>query len=109
MLDSVFPGMTPRHIKDANGVLWIVWQVTPELSPRRDADTEPIAIAWGRKLDTPATQRAGYSDGWLAFKCATQRRRLTPFPKGWSWKSDDELVELLARATPAPEPRALLR
>lgn len=101
--------MNPRHIRDANGVLWIVWQVTPELKPRRADDTEPVAIAWSRKVVTPSTQRPGFSDGWLAFKSATERRRLTPYPKGWSWLSDAELLALLDSASVAPPPGASTR
>jgi hypothetical protein len=93
--------MTPRQIRDANGELWIVWQVTPPMRPRRDADTEPIPISWDHRVTIPETQRPGYSDGWLAFKSATERRRLTPFPKAWEWRSDEELLDLLEQAAPA--------
>lgn len=93
--------MTTRRITDADGALWIVWQVTPATRPRRDADTEPIAINWVRKMATPETQRDGYTDGWLAFKSVAERRRLTPFPKGWAWQSDEELLALLEKSMPA--------
>jgi len=89
----------PRQIRDASGEVWIVWQVTAPVRPRRDLDTEPVSIAWGRRLSPPAGLAPGYADGWLAFKSATERRRLSPFPKGWAWRSDEELLELLERAT----------
>lgn len=98
--------MTPRQVRDAGGELWIVWQVTPPMRPRRDADTVPVSISWDRRMDSPPAQRAGYMDGWLAFKSATTRRRLSPYPKGWEWMSDDELLALLAVAVPAEEPSA---
>lgn len=93
--------MMPRQIRDASGVTWIVWQVTPPMRPRRDVDTVPVPISWGQSPAQPARLEPGYSDGWLAFKCATERRRLSPYPKGWEWRTEDELLALLEQATPA--------
>jgi len=94
----------PRQIRDSTGEMWIVWQVTAPVRPRRDLDTEPVSIAWVRREAAPQLLKAGYVDGWLAFKSANERRRLTPFPKGWAWQSDEELLELLSRATATPVP-----
>ncbi|MDB4880705.1 MAG: hypothetical protein JWL60_2151 [Gemmatimonadetes bacterium] len=94
----------PRQIRDASGEVWIVWQVTDPVPPRRDLDTEPVSISWVRQRSALPALQPGYSDGWLAFKSATERRRLSPFPRGWAWRSEEELLELLQRATPAGAP-----
>ena len=76
-----------REFRDARGVLWRVWAVTPSLT----------------QSDRPQSYRLGeYSDGWLAFESddGSQRCRLPHYPRDWSRKSNQALEELLERAEP---------
>lgn len=40
--------------------------------------------------------------GWLCFESDGDKRRLPGPPAGWEGLHDDELVEMLGRATPVP-------
>ena len=76
-----------REFRDAHGVLWRVWAVTPGLS----------------HPDRPLANRLGeYSDGWLAFESddGTRRCRLPHYPREWTRQSNQALEELLERAEP---------
>ena len=84
-----------REFRDARGVLWRVWAVTPGL-------THP---------DRPQSNRLGeYSDGWLAFESddGSQRCRLPHYPREWSRQSNQALEELLERAEPVKARRKTL-
>jgi hypothetical protein len=93
-----------RTVRDAEGVEWVVWQVTPIQPARRDADTEPIAISWMRAVGPAVADSDAYAAGWLAFRSDAERRRLAPFPFDWAVRSDDELRLLLASAPRAATP-----
>ena len=76
-----------REFRDARGILWRVWAVTPGLS----------------HPDRPQANRLGeYSDGWLAFESddGTRRCRLPHYPREWSRQTNQALEELLERAEP---------
>jgi hypothetical protein len=83
--------MPLRDFVDQEGIEWRVWSVA---------------------IDQIYSQgvRAGFlgvlQDGWLCFEAPTERRRLAGYPLNWFEMSDDELVELLARATPVPRRRS---
>jgi hypothetical protein len=51
----------------------------------------------------PATVRelflGEFEEGWLAFECATARRRLARWPKNWATMSDGDLEQLCETAT----------
>ena len=84
-----------REFRDARGVLWRVWAVTPGL-------THP---------DRNQTARLGeYSDGWLAFESddGSRRCRLPHYPREWSRQSNQALEELLERAEPVKVRRKIL-
>jgi hypothetical protein len=38
-------------------------------------------------------------DGWLAFDCGDEKRRLAPIPSGWETAPEAELMALMAHAT----------
>ncbi len=82
--------MAVRDFDDANGVSWRVWPVSPEaLQPK-----------------TAAEDYLGeYSDGWLCFESANERRRLAQFPRDWEKLSDTELCTLLKTAAVVPARR----
>lgn len=80
-----------RTFVDVRGVTWSVWAVHPQHT---------------------GTQRAGlrgtYLQGWLAFVCEAEKRRLSPVPDGWMQVDDSEL-ERLCGAAEAAKPDAATR
>ncbi len=79
--------MAVRDFVDANGVAWRVWPVTPEsLQPRTAAED----------------YLGDYSDGWLCFESAAERRRLARYPADWEDLADEELCALLSGAAIVP-------
>ena len=73
--------MAHRRIVDKEDQVWDVWEVQT----------------------TPATSRRilvqpDLQDGWLAFQCGEQRKRLAPLPAGWSEMSDRALLGLMDQA-----------
>lgn len=90
--------MALREFADAGGGQWTVWEVNPHQaeallsptgSPRKAAEPKP---------------------SWLAFECHSppQRRRLTPYPAGWTDLSDSELAHLCQQADQVPARRRLI-
>ena len=75
--------MALREFSDGNGVLWRVWDVTPDALSKRTA-AEDYMRDW--------------QDGWLCFESDNGRRRLADFPPGWESLSDTQLERLLERA-----------
>jgi hypothetical protein len=71
-----------RHIRDAAGVEWMVYEVNPVLSEWRAADSLPD----------------GYRNGWLCFESPTEKRRLLPLPAGWNELPTEQLSALLVNA-----------
>lgn len=91
--------MPHRKITDGAKRTWDVWEVIPSSvaekveERRRQARTSPPPQA------PPIRVPQKLEQGWLAFQCEAERRRITPIPVNWSTMSDAELVELLAVAT----------
>jgi hypothetical protein len=78
---------TMREFRDALGIVWRVWAVTPgQLHPERSG---------GQRLGE-------YSGGWLAFESqdGSQRRRLPHYPGDWSHRTNHALELLLDSAEP---------
>ncbi len=75
--------MAVRDIRDEAGTTWKVWAVmASSIHPK-----------------TAAEDYLGeFSEGWLCFESATQRRRLARFPQDWGKLPDKELVRLLKSA-----------
>ena len=74
-----------REFRDSKGVLWKVWNVTPDSLDKRTT-AEDYMREW--------------QDGWLCFECADQRRRLATYPPAWEDIPDKELEQLLDRSQP---------
>ena len=75
--------MAVRDIRDETGTTWKVWAVmASSIHPKTAAED----------------YLGDYSEGWLCFECATQRRRLARFPKDWDKLPDKELLGLLKSA-----------
>ena len=79
--------MAVRDIVDENGTRWRVWQVARSAIHPKTAAEDFLG---------------DYSDGWLCFECANQRRRLAHFPQDWDRMSDKEVLNLLAKAAVVP-------
>jgi hypothetical protein len=76
-----------REFRDARGILWRAWAVTP-------SHMHP---------DRPLDNRLGeYSAGWLAFESddGSQRRRLPHHPEDWAHRTNQALETLLDAAEP---------
>lgn len=81
-----------RTFKDAEGVEWTVWLVTPSVSI--DGVSPP-----GAHLPEES------ADGWLAFESVRGRRRFYQYPRAWDTLSDEQLALLCAHAVPVPRTR----
>jgi hypothetical protein len=78
--------MAARTFTDSQGLTWDVFEV-------HRASQKAGAVS------------PGFEQGWLAFACGTNKRRLAPFPAEWESVSDDELGMLCEAARQAPMPR----
>ena len=75
--------MAVRDIRDETGTTWKVWAVmASSIHPKTAAED----------------YLGDYSEGWLCFESATQRRRLARFPQDWDKLPDKELLRLLKSA-----------
>jgi hypothetical protein len=77
-----------REFEDDKGVRWMVFAV------------HPSTAAKGR-----AGVRAPYQDGWLAFDCGMETRRLAPIPDSWITLPDNELQSMCLTAEVATKRR----
>ena len=73
-----------KHFTDSAGTEWTVFEV-------KRGDTQ---AKWSYLPDE-------YGDGWLCLESKLGKRRLTAVPRGWRDASDEELEQLLRRATRA--------
>ena len=77
-----------REFRDARGIVWRVWAVTP-------AQLRPDRLGGQQRLGE-------YSQGWLAVESqdGSQRRRLPHYPGDWAQRTNAALELLLDRADP---------
>jgi hypothetical protein len=91
--------MSHREFQDEDGRAWEVWDVHPanfeSFETARDADADARGVR-PNQLTLPNELR----DGWLAFKCGTESRRLAPIPTRWVAFDDQELALLVRVAKP---------
>jgi hypothetical protein len=76
---------THRILRDARGMRWDVFAVYPEA-----------------RVSVHSQLRGDYSQGWLCFDSASEKRRLSPIPDQWERLTNDQLAELAERAEKAP-------
>ena len=76
--------MPHRDFRDDAGREWQIWDVIPAMHREPPHDELPARLR----------------DGWLAFQCSGELRRLTPIPMNWPGLSDAELAQLVAEAEP---------
>jgi hypothetical protein len=113
--------MGHRTFTDADGVVWQVWDVHPQLAERRRGSRRANAsqpAAQGSEKRSGADRRhrneirvpvrAGYEQGWLAFDSAVGSKRLAPIPPGWDMLPEDSLLALCHRSEDAPRARRRL-
>src|SRR4051812_44514429 len=100
--------MAHREYVDSRGLTWLVWEVIPTSSERRNLRERRIAPrdANDRRKRHEARLRLshGESGGWLVFESVHGKRRLRPIPRGWHLGSAEELESMCARAEPATRP-----
>ena len=75
-----------KNFRDSTGMEWTVFEVRRAVSAKGDWSYLP----------------SGFSDGWLCFECSSAKRRLVRYPERWRELNEQQLVELLAQAQPAP-------
>ncbi|HEY6088236.1 MAG TPA: hypothetical protein VD771_00455 [Gemmatimonadaceae bacterium] len=75
--------MAVRDIVDEKGNSWRVWAVMASAIHPKTAAEDYLG---------------DYSEGWLCFEGARQRRRLARFPRDWDKLSDKDLLALLSSA-----------
>ena len=77
-----------KTFRDSSNVNWTVFEVRRQVTSKDDGGGSNLS--------------GGFSDGWLCFECASQKRRLIRYPTKWRELSDSELERLLGQALPAP-------
>jgi hypothetical protein len=99
--------MALREFADSSGQVWQAWDTHPKgvghLSKGESAFTRFVANTAKREGKEPTTVRDQYAEGWLTFKLASDRRRLTPIPDGWELADDATLLRYLGLASDSPE------
>jgi hypothetical protein len=98
--------MTHRKIKDGDGKAWDVWEVYPSAVEQRMSGEHPAVLSTdGTKRDGRQVRilvPAALQQGWLAFQCGAERRRLAPIPEKWISLCEQDLLGLLERADRIP-------
>ena len=75
--------MAVREVVAEDGIQWKVWAVMASAIHPKTAAEDYLGE---------------FSEGWLCFECATQRRRLARFPQDWDRLPDKDLLRLLQSA-----------
>jgi hypothetical protein len=80
-----------------NGRTWQAWAVAPaEPEQRAPGDAADPANTGRRTIRVELGPQ--WANGWLTFETPGEKRRLAPYPPGWSEYSDEVLAELCAMA-----------
>lgn len=113
--------MGHRTFTDADGVIWQVWDVHPQLAERRRGPRRSISSRLGagardqrtgidrrHRPEVRVPVREGYEHGWLAFDSVVGSKRLAPIPDGWDALPEDSLRDLWRRGEDAARIRRRL-
>ena len=105
--DRRWSQMAHRVFQDLNGRTWQAWAVPPvEPEPPTVAAVADSSDAEPRRRRTIRVDLGPqWSNGWLTFETPGEKRRLAPYPPGWSEFSDEVLAELCAMASMVPQQR----
>lgn len=106
--------MGHRTFIDADGVIWQVWDVHPQLAERRRAARRAFPSRLGagasdhrtgidrrHRAEARVPVREGYEHGWLTFDSVVGSKRLAPIPDGWDALSEESLLDLWRRGEDA--------
>jgi hypothetical protein len=108
-----------RTFLDDLARLWNAWDVIPAWGERRARDRRVRADAGGRSIDRRLRERRRLrglrialpprlANGWIAFECGDERRRVAPIPHGWDALPEPGLRELWREAEHLPPRRKRL-
>lgn len=108
--------MSPhRTFRDDAERLWNAWDVIPVWGERRHNERRVRAVepSWGERRRRDRRHLRGIrialppqlSQGWVAFECDEDRRRVAPIPPGWHELPEQELVHLWREAELLPPRR----
>ena len=114
-------GMGHRTFIDADGVVWQVWDVYPQLAERRrgprrvppsrlgpNGRDQRTGVDRRRRTEVRVPVRQGYEHGWLTFDSGVGSKRIAPIPDGWEGLPEDSLLVLWRRAEDAARIRRRL-
>ncbi|HMI55964.1 MAG TPA: hypothetical protein VK494_07255 [Gemmatimonadaceae bacterium] len=108
--------MKHRTFQDQQDRIWDVWEVHPSAAERRfvqrrlhdegrTTSGERRRVRDRRQADVPearpASVAAEFTQGWLCFETAGEKRRLAPVPEGWEHADDKTIEQWWALAKPA--------
>jgi hypothetical protein len=105
-----------RTFRDDIERLWNAWDVIPVWGERRRHErrvraAEPASRGDRRRRDRRHLRAIRIalppqlSQGWVAFECDEDRRRIAPIPSGWHELPEPELVHLWREAEVLPPRR----
>lgn len=97
--------MAHRVFQDLNGRIWQAWSVAPVEPELPVSDAADPTAAEPRRRPLRVDLGPQWSNGWLTFETPGEKRRLAPYPPGWSEYSDEILAELCAMASMVPPHR----
>jgi hypothetical protein len=109
-----------RTFLDDLARLWNAWEVIPSWGERRTAERRARAEETGtRVVDRRSRERRHVrglrialpprlAQGWIAFECVDERRRVAPIPPGWELLPEHGLRELWRGAEQLPPRRKRL-
>ena len=93
--------MAHRVFQDLHGRTWQAWSVPPvEPEPQSVTnETAPTGAEPRRRRTIRIDLGPQWANGWLTFETTDEKRRLAPYPPGWSEFSDEVLLQLCAMAS----------
>ena len=99
--------MAHRVFQDDSGRIWQAWSVAPAVPDRRAADDTAASPDVERRRRRMVRVELGpqWANGWLTFETPGEKRRLAPYPPGWSDFSDEVLAGLCQMAAAVPPQR----
>ena len=90
--------MPHRNLRDDDGRDWEVWDVIPSTVAQNLDDERARQPDVGRRGAAQFKLPVELRNGWLAFQCGRESRRLAPIPARWIDLSDAELRQLIVLA-----------
>jgi hypothetical protein len=109
-----------RTFLDDLARLWNAWEVIPAWGERRTAERRGHSEGAGSRLVDRRTRERRHArglrialppklaQGWIAFECNDERRRVAPIPEGWCELPEQGLRDLWRGAEQLPPRRKRL-